>query len=130
MEPNQFPLKKGEKEFIRSFETHPHFEGLKEKEVKKEEAKEHIKEFIKNLTEEIKKLPEIEREAEIHKENLNEISSILAQGVHIVLEEGFLEGLAFIKKFNNPYLLDAFHDILAGHFFDLLVRHNKLKIIQ
>ena len=130
MELNQFPLKKGEKEFIKHYETHPHFEVLKEKEVKEKEAKERIKEFIKNLTEEIKKLPEIEREAEIHKENLNEISSILAQGVHLVLEEGFLEGIAFIKKFNNPYLLDAFHDLLVGHFFDLLVRQDKLKIIQ
>lgn len=130
MELNQIPTKKGEKEFIKHFETHPHFEELRNKEAKELEAKAKIKEYIKNLTEEIKKIPEIEREVEIHQENLNEVSNILAQALYTVLEEGFLEGLAFIKKYNNPYLLDAFHDLLAGHFFELLVRHNKLKIIQ
>lgn len=130
MDINQLPTKKGEKEFIKHFETHPHFESLKEAEKTSEEVRAKIKEFLQNLTEEIAKLPEIEREAEIHKENIREISGILAQAVNLVLEEGFLEGLVFIKKFNNPYLLDAFHDLLAGHFFDLLVKHKKLKIIQ
>jgi len=130
MQQSEFPLKKGEKEFIKHFEEHPHFESIKKEIKEPKEAKEHIKEFIKNLSEEIKNLPEIEREVEIHKENLNEISSILATAVHLVLEEGLLEGLAYIKKFNNPYLLDAFHDLLAGHFFELLVRQNKLKVIQ
>ncbi|MEM4648108.1 MAG: hypothetical protein QXO12_02260 [Candidatus Pacearchaeota archaeon] len=130
MEINQFPLKKGEKEFLKHFEKHPHFEELRKKEETPEAAKEHIKEYLKNLTEEISKLPEIEREAEIHKENIAEISSILAQAINLVLEEGFLEGLVFIRKFNNPYLLDAFHDLLAGHFYELLIRHKKLKASQ
>lgn len=31
MEINQFPLKKGEKEFLKHFEKHPHFEELRKK---------------------------------------------------------------------------------------------------
>lgn len=130
MEISQFPLKKGEKEFFEHFEKHPHFETLRKEEVKEREAKEKIKEFVKNLSEEIKNIPQVQREVEIHKENLGEVSNILAQAVYLALEEGLLEGLIFIKKLNNPYLLDAFHDLLAGHFFEALLRHNKLKVIK
>lgn len=132
MEKNQiFPTKKGEEQFIKYFETHPHFEKIRKKEVVEEkETKEHIKNFIERLSEEIRSIPSIEREAEIHKENLGEISNILAQAVYLAVEEGLLEGLAFIKKFNNPHLLDAFHDLLVGHFFELLLQHGKIKISQ
>lgn len=129
METNQLPLKKGEKEFFKHFEEHPHFESLRKEEVKKEEAKENIKKFIEKLSEEIRNIPQIQIESEIHKENLGEVSNILSQAVYLALEESPLAGLAFIKGFNNPYLLDAFHDLLAGHFFEALLKHNKLKVI-
>jgi len=123
-------LKKGEKEFIKHFEEHPHFETLRKEGKKEEEAKKEISEFLRKLTEEIEELPEIKKEAEIHHEPLRDISSTLAQAIYTALEEGVLEGLAFIKKLKNPYLLDQFHDLLAGHFYDLLVKHGKLKVIK
>lgn len=130
MELNQLPLKKGEKEFFEHFEKHPHFETLRKEEVKEKEAKERIKEFIKNLTEEIQNIPQLQIESEIHKKDLGEVSNILAKGVYLSLEEGLLEGLNFIKSLNNPFLLDALHDLLAGHFFESLLKHNKIKIIR
>jgi len=123
-------LKKGEKEFIKQFEEHPHFESLRTQEKSKEEAKKEISEFLKSLTEEIAKIPEIKKEAEIHHESLENLSSVLAQAVYIALEEGILEGLAFVKKLRNPYLLDQYHDLLAGHFYDLLIKQGKLKTIK
>jgi len=123
-------LKKGEREFMKHFEEHPHFESLRKEIKKEEEAKKEISAFLKNLSEEIEKLPEIKREAEIHHESLEDISSILAQAVYTALENGILEGIAFIKKLQNPYLLDQFHDILAGHFYDLLIKRGKLKPLK
>ncbi len=123
-------LKKGEQEFLKHFEEHPHFETLRKEGKPGEEAKKEISDFFKKLTEEIEKLPEIKKEAEIHHESLENISSKLAHAVHIALEEGILEGIAFIKKFKSPYLLDAFHDLLAGHFYNLLIKFGKLKEIK
>lgn len=126
----EFPVKKGEEQLLKYYETHPHFETLRKESIKEHEAKEEIRKFIKKLSDEIESLPVIKREAEIHKENLGEMSNILAQALYITLEEGLLEGLAFIKKLNNPYFLDAFHDLLAGHFFNLLLKHGKIKITK
>jgi len=126
---SQEKLRPGEKEFLRHFETHHHFESLK-KETSKEEAQETIKDFIKKLHEEIENLPQIQEEAKIHHQSLEEMTNILSAGLEIVLSEGILEGVNFIKKIGNPHLLDAFHDLLTGHFFNLLVKHNKLKIIK
>jgi hypothetical protein len=123
-------LRKGEKEFLKHFEEHPHFETLRKEEKKEGEAKKEISEFLKKLTEEIEELPEVKREAQIHHESLKNISSTLAQAVYVTLEEGILEGIAFIKKLNNPHLLDQLHDILAGHFYDLLIKQGKLKPIK
>jgi len=53
---------------------------------------------------------------------VNQMTNILAQAIDIALDEGIEEALKFIYQFNNPYLVDAFHDLLIGHFVDLLIR--------
>jgi len=53
---------------------------------------------------------------------ISQMSNVLAQAIDIALNEGVEKGFEFIYKTNNPYLIDAFHDLLIGHFVDLLMR--------
>jgi hypothetical protein len=123
-------LRPGEREFWEHFEKHHSFEVLKKEETTKEKAHETIKEFVKKLHQDIENLPEVQQEAKIHHQPLEDVTNILSTALEITLSAGILEGLNFIRKIGNPHLLDTFHDLLAGHFFDLLVKSNKLKIIQ
>ncbi|GIW66851.1 MAG: hypothetical protein KatS3mg095_0749 [Candidatus Parcubacteria bacterium] len=122
----------GEQQFIKYFEEHPDLSNLKEKEkqLTKEEAHESIRNFIKKLHQEIENLPEIKKEAEIHNQSIEEVDNILTEALRLTLEEGIFEGLKYIAKTKNPFLIDAFHDLLAGHFFQALIKYNKLKVIK
>ncbi len=123
-------IHKGEKEFLEHFEKHPHFEEIrKEKPLSQEQAKQTIKDFLSQLSEEIKNLPEVRKEAEIHHQSLENISNVLAQAINIALTQGIIDGLKYIAQTKNPYLIDSYHDLLAGHFFNTLVKHNKIKLI-
>lgn len=123
-------LQKGEREFLEHFEKHSHFEYLKKEETHKEDVHKKIKEFIQQIHKEVESLPEVRKEAEIHHQSLETISNILAQAINIALVEGIIEGLKYISATKSPYLIDAFHDLLAGHFFKMLVQYNKIKLIQ
>ncbi|GIW65686.1 MAG: hypothetical protein KatS3mg094_205 [Candidatus Parcubacteria bacterium] len=120
----------GEQEFLKHFEEHHKLSELREKKyLTKEEAHSSLKEFIKQLHQEIEELPEIKKEAEIHHQSVEEISNVLSTGLKLVLEKGIFDGLQYIAATKNPYLIDTFHDLLAGHFFKFLVKKNKIKII-
>lgn len=123
-------ISKGEKEFLKHFEEHHHFETLRKEILTKEEAHKTIKDFIQELHKDIENLPEIKKEAEIHHQSLKEVTDVLTQAINFALTEGIIEGLKYISQTRNPHLIDAFHDLLAGHFFKTLVKLNKVKIIQ
>jgi len=122
--------KPGEKEFLERFEKEKHFEEIREKEVTKENAEDKIKKYIAELSKEIKELPTIKKEIEIYPDSLEGVSNILAQAVNLSLTEGILKGIELIKRTGSLHLLDAFHDLLAGHFFQLLIKHNKIKLVK
>jgi signal recognition particle GTPase len=131
MEIENLKPQKGEEEFLKHFESHHHFEKLRQEQlVTKEKAQKTIEDFIKQLHQEIENLPEIKKEAEVHHQSLKDISHLLAQAVYLSLKEGILEGLKFIATTKNPHLIDAFHDLLTGHFFDTLVKYQKIKLID
>jgi hypothetical protein len=113
-------LRKGEEKFIRKFEAlhkeKPEFVNL-------ERHEEKIKFTLEEIKREIEKLPEIKREEEFHHSMpINQMTNILTQAINIALNEGIEKGFELVYKTNNPYLIDAFHDLLIGHFVDLLMR--------
>jgi hypothetical protein len=112
--------RKGEKEFLRKFET---LQKEKPEIIVPLETKEKVKNTLEKIKKEIEELPEIRREKEFHEQMpANQITNILAQAIQIALDESLEEGFKFIYQTNNPYLIDAFHDILIGHFVHLLMK--------
>ncbi len=116
-----FKLKPGEKKFLETLErVHKEKPVLYEK--KPEERIKHTIEEIKN---QIADLPEIQREEEFHHNvEQSQITNVVAQAIQISLEKGVDEGLRFIYKTKNPYLIDLFHDLLVGHFVELLFQNK------
>jgi len=116
-------IKKGEKRFIKRFEgIHKEKPSLSEK-----EPTERVKITLENIKEEISDLPEVKSEAEFHPQiPISQVTNILAQAIQIAIEEDVSEGLKFIYQTQNPYLIDAFHDILIGHFLNLLKEQGKI----
>ncbi len=112
-------LRKGEIKFIERFER---IHGEKPKGLKPHEIEPKIKHTIEEIKKEIEKLPEIQQEKEeFHPQMpISQITNVLAQAIQLAIEEGVEEALKFIYKTKNPYLIDAFHDILIGHFSELL----------
>lgn len=126
MEP-KFEPKPGEREFLQRLETHPQFETIT-KESSPEKSKEKIRETLKELEKEIEGIDEIKEEAEIHHEPVGNISNVLARAINIALEDGVQPGLKFLQQTGSFYLVDAYHDLLAGHFYDSLVKQGKIKL--
>jgi flagellar biosynthesis/type III secretory pathway protein FliH len=126
----------GEREFLERFERQPQFERVRSQEFPshKEAAKatkESVNELLEALRQEISQLPEIKHETEAHYEDLPEfkdIIDILAQAIELTFEKGIKEGLMFVLSTNNQFIIDAFHDLMAGHFFQTLLKHGKIKI--
>jgi hypothetical protein len=111
-------LREGEKKFLRKFET-LHKENPEI--IVPLETKKKVKHTLKEIQKEIEELPEIKREEEFHEQMpADQMTNILAQALQIALDDGLEDGFKFIYKTNNPYLIDAFHDILIGHFVHLL----------
>jgi hypothetical protein len=111
-------LKPGEVKFLEKFE-----QIHKEKPKAEKDVKEKVILTLEEIKKEIEELPEIKREEEFHHNvPISQATNILAQAIQIALTEGVEKGLEFIKKTNNPYLIDAFHDLLIGHFVDLIMK--------
>ena len=112
-------LRKGEEKFLKKFEAlhkeKPEFLTL--------EKPEKIRYTLEEIKKEIEELPEIKREEEFHHSMpINQMTNVLAQAIDIALNESIEKAFEFIYKTNNPYLVDAFHDLLIGHFLDLLTQ--------
>jgi len=113
-------LRKGEEKFLRKFET---LHKEKPEIIIPLETKEKVRHTLEEIKKEIEELSEIKREEEFHEQMpASQITNILAQAIQIALDEGLEEGFKFIYQTNNPYLIDAFHDILIGHFVHLLMK--------
>ncbi len=116
-------LKKGEIQFLETFErTH------KEKPLifREKKLRERVEYTLDEIKKRIEDLPEVKTEIVSHPEvSLNQITNILSQALQLALNESIEEGLKFINKTNNPYLIDAFHDLLTGHFMELLMSREE-----
>lgn len=118
-----FRFKEGEKKFIRTFES------IYEKEpsFKEKKSEEKVIITLETIKKEIEGLPEVKSETEFHPQvPINQATNILAQAIQIAIEEDPAEAFKFISSTNNPYLIDAFHDVLIGHFLDLLKKTGKI----
>jgi hypothetical protein len=113
------PYLKGEQQFLRKFEsTH---KEQKQEFIEFNKTKEKVRYTLEEIKKEIQELPEIKREEEFHKEMPSEqMTDILSQAIEIALKDGIEKGFQFIYSTKNPYLIDAFHDLLVSHFVDLL----------
>ena len=125
----KFEPKPGERAFLQRLEKHPQFETITT-ESNQAKSKEKIKETLRELEREIEGIEEISKEAQIHHEPISNFSNALARAVSIALEEGVIEGLKFLQTSGSFYLIDAYHDLLAGHFYDALVKSGKIKSNQ
>ena len=108
----------GEEKFIQRFET---LHKERPSAISHKETEERIKYTLEEIKKEIEELPEIKREEEFHETMpIEPMTNILSQAINIAINEGVEKGFEFIRKTNNPYLIDAFHDLLIGHFLHLL----------
>ena len=123
-------LRPGEKELLKKIERTEGFEKLTSKELTPEEGRKELAEEIKKISAEIRSLPTIEIPLQTSPATLERFSNLLALAVNLALTENIAKGLSLIRRLNNPHLLDAFHDLLAGHFFQVLVKHNKIKLAK
>jgi phenylalanyl-tRNA synthetase alpha subunit len=115
-------FKPGEKVFLKKYQELHGVTIEKSKELPLEEKKEKIKQAIEEIKKEIENLPEIKKEASFHPTMpADQLIGLLAQAIKITLDKGVREGFVFIyNETNNPYVIDAFHDILIGHFTHLI----------
>lgn len=118
-----FEFKQGEKKFLENFEKiHKKRPHLYEK-----TPEERIKHTIEEIKNQINDLPEIKREKEFH-HNIpqEEINNIIAQAIQIALNEDLKKAIKFVYKTKNPYIIDAFHDILINHFVNVVNKKNNI----
>lgn len=119
-------IKRGEERFLKKFE-----EIHKETHLAlgQKEAEEKVRHTIEQIKKEIQDLPEIQREEIFHPNmTVQQTTNILAQALQIALDEDPAKALAFIYRIGNPFLIDTFHDILIGHYLNLLKEKGKIKI--
>jgi hypothetical protein len=119
-------ISEGEKKFLERLSK----EHLKVPETKKE-AQEYVKSTISKIREEIENLPEIKKEKSFHPEiEISDSLTILTEAFNLALKEGVEEAIKEIYK-KNPWAVDAFHDLLVGHFSELWFKNKKpIKIMD
>lgn len=118
-------LKQGEKKFIKKFESINKDIVYKEKitEIKKEDLEKKIRYALEEIKKEIEELPEMKQEKEFHKNiSMDKMTNILSQAIEISINKDFYEGLKYIIQTKNPYLIDAFHDLMVGYFIEKLLQ--------
>jgi len=114
-------IRKGEEKFLeRLSKEHPKFPK------NKEEAKENIRLTLSKIREEIENLPEIKKEKSFHQNlEISDSLTILTETFNLAVKEGVEEAIKEIYK-KNPWAVDAFHDLLVGHFVDLWFKDKKV----
>ena len=116
----------GERDFFQRVEQTPQLEAIKA-EQQPERGQERVKEFLRGLQQEIESLPEIKHEADLHHASVANISGVLAQALQLAIDQNVSEGLKFLQRLGaSTYLLDAYHDLAAGHFYRALVEHQRI----
>ncbi len=117
----KFDLPKGEKKFLEKFEKiHQEYPYLQEAHPEK-----GVKLTLEKIKEEIQNLPETKTEVSFHPHfNFQQSTNILSQAIQIAIEEDVAKALDFIYKTKNPYLIDAFHDLLVAHFLSLIQKEK------
>jgi len=66
-------------------------------------------------------------ERKLSEEELSKQQSLIQELVNLAFEDGLNAAIEKAKKMKDPYLLDAFHDLLADRLYEELVKRNKLK---
>ncbi|BCX15150.1 MAG: hypothetical protein KatS3mg097_042 [Candidatus Parcubacteria bacterium] len=96
--------------------------------IDKNNLREKINHTLEKIKEELGIMPEISREAKFHqdqKQIIEQYKDVLAEAINASLNEDLLKGFQMIKNMKNPFLLDAFHAMMADHFYKLLDRQNE-----
>lgn len=114
-------LRPGEKKFLETLEKiHKEKPSLYER-----KPEERIRHTVEEIKKQIVELPEIKREEEFHHDvPQDQFNNIIAQSIQIALNESVEKALEFVYQTKNPYIIDAFHDILIGHFLNLLFKNK------
>ncbi|GIW66681.1 MAG: hypothetical protein KatS3mg095_0579 [Candidatus Parcubacteria bacterium] len=119
-------LKKGENIFLKRYEELHRVTIEESKKFPVHEKKEKIKQTIESIKKEIEDLPSFKSEISFHPTMpANQLTNLLAQAIQIAINDGVDKALKFIYQTGNPYLVDAFHDILIGHFIHLISNDSK-----
>lgn len=122
-------FRKGERQFIQKLssltakEEQSSEKNREQINIEKNNLLEKIHHTIEKIKNELETMQEISREAEFHpdqKQIIEQYKDILAQAIDVSLNEDLLKGFQIIKKTKNPWLYDAFHAIMADHFYNLL----------
>lgn len=59
-----------------------------------------------------------------------ELQKKLQHLVNLAFEQGLLTAIDQARKMNDPYLLDAFHDVLADKLYQELIVQHKLEELK
>lgn len=122
-------LGKGEKLFLEKHQAiHGKIETKLGESLSHPEVAQKISATIESIKKEIEGLPEVKREMSFHPTmSASHITNVLSQAIQLAINEGVDKSLQFIYQTGNPYLVDAFHDILIGHFLDLILKQSNGK---
>ena len=63
----------------------------------------------------------------LQKKDNSQTEEILQDLVNIAFSSGIESAVAKARKMNDPYILDAFHDLLVDRLYKELVKRGKLK---
>jgi len=66
-------------------------------------------------------------EKQLPEQELIRQQKYLQELVNIAFESGIAEAVEHAKKMNDPYILDAFHDLLVDKLYKELVQRDKLE---
>ncbi|MCS7200956.1 MAG: hypothetical protein NZ822_02320 [Patescibacteria group bacterium] len=114
-------LGKGESAFLKKYQEVHGLSPEESKQLPHPEKGKKIKETIEEIKKEIENLPQVTREISFHPTMpATQITNTLAQAIQIAINDGVDKGISFVYQTNNPYLIDAFHDILISHFIHLI----------
>ncbi len=69
----------------------------------------------------------MENNKNLSEEDIQRQNEILQDLVNIAFHTGIVHAVNKAKSLNDPYILDAFHDLLADRLYDELIKRGKLK---
>ncbi|MBI3671609.1 hypothetical protein HY249_02315 [Candidatus Azambacteria bacterium] len=69
------------------------------------------------------------QERQLSEQEMIKEQEILQELVNAAFNDGIVSAIDKAKTYNDPYVLDAFHDLLVDKLYEELVKRDKLKEI-